>query len=311
MLALASAILAVALAARSVNSERLFTIVNRCPDAVIPYINGQAQDVLATNSVTNQTFQDDFTGLIYTNANGGAANGAGSTRAGFFGPTNYYYIVGDAAHLNTGVGVVPKVIAANALESKFCAADTCDSTNCPGVYSQPPTSFPQPNVTAPPSPLFECPGASVGYTVTFCPEKTFPPPPGTVSIHPNGTTSQCLDVQGAQFANGTPVQIYDCNGTAAQRWVVTKGGNSTRVALAGTNFCLDAGTNPANGTGMKIWTCFNNLAAQTWMYTDANEIKLASDDLCLDLPNGSLTNGNRIQTASCDIAHLDQVWVSA
>lgn len=28
---------------------------------------------------------------------------------------------------------------------------------------------------------------------------------------------------------------------------------STAVKLAGTNFCLDAGSNPANGVQMKIW----------------------------------------------------------
>lgn len=31
-------------------------------------------------------------------------------------------------------------------------------------------------------------------------------PKGTV-LHPNGDTSKCLDVRGAQYANGTPVQM--------------------------------------------------------------------------------------------------------
>ena len=30
---------------------------------------------------------------------------------------------------------------------------------------------------------------------------------GSHRIHPNGNTSKCLDVQGAVFANGTPVQM--------------------------------------------------------------------------------------------------------
>ena len=33
---------------------------------------------------------------------------------------------------------------------------------------------------------------------------------------------------------------YDCNGTQAQRWIINRG--STKVQIAGTNFCLDAGT---------------------------------------------------------------------
>lgn len=36
-----------------------------------------------------------------------------------------------------------------------------------------------------------------------------------------------------------------------QRWEINRGSGS--VKLAGTNFCLDAGSNPANGIGMKIW----------------------------------------------------------
>ena len=35
-------------------------------------------------------------------------------------------------------------------------------------------------------------------------------------------------------------------------------------------------TNPApgNGVGLKIWQCYDNLAAQQWFYTDDNRIKL-------------------------------------
>ena len=50
----------------------------------------------------------------------------------------------------------------------------------------------------------------------------------------------------------TPVQIYDCNGTPAQNWVWNEA--NTKIRLADSNFCLDAGTNPASGVGMKIWT---------------------------------------------------------
>ncbi|MFD6984643.1 family 16 glycosylhydrolase, partial [Streptomyces sp. NPDC059956] len=35
-----------------------------------------------------------------------------------------------------------------------------------------------------------------------------------------GTGGKCVDVAGAGTANGTPVQLYDCNGSAAQRWSV-------------------------------------------------------------------------------------------
>jgi hypothetical protein len=87
-----------------------------------------------------------------------------------------------------------------------------------------------------------------------------PPPPPSGSgrpLHHNGDTSKCVDVKGAVFANGTPVEMsvfslslgpllrltfyvysFDCNGSNAQKWVYNDG--NTKVQLAGTNFCLDA-----------------------------------------------------------------------
>jgi hypothetical protein len=86
---------------------------------------------------------------------------------------------------------------------------------------------------------------------------------------------------------------YDCNGTKAQKWVINHA--NTKVRVAGTNFCLDAGTriiiifwlfrllmhlniplriDPTSGVGMKIWQCFDGLPAQAWYYTNDNRIAL-------------------------------------
>jgi len=66
-------------------AERIFTIRNRCPQSITVYINGQTQGLLAMNDFKNRTFEDSWSGLIYTDSNGGNANGAGTTRAGFYG----------------------------------------------------------------------------------------------------------------------------------------------------------------------------------------------------------------------------------
>ena len=60
------------------------------------------------------------------------------------------------------------------------------------------------------------------------------------------TGGKCLDVQGAVYANGTPVQVYDCNGTGAQRWVLNRSPSGTQVRVANTNFCLDAGSSASS-----------------------------------------------------------------
>ena len=38
---------------------------------------------------------------------------------------------------------------------------------------------------------------------------------------------------------------------------------------------------PANGVGIKIWTCFPNLPAQAWVYTDDNRIALKNQGMSI------------------------------
>ncbi|KAJ3554495.1 hypothetical protein NM688_g3080 [Phlebia brevispora] len=136
-----------------------------------------------------------------------------------------------------------------------------------------------------------------------------PPPPSGGSgnrIHPNGDTSKCLDVQGGNFADGTPVQIYDCNGTGAQNWVINSG--VTAVQVAGTNYCLDAGDTPGDGTQMKIWECYSGIPAQTWYYTGDDRIALNGQGQCLDLTNGALGDGTIMQIWECTDNDTNQVW---
>ncbi|RXW16373.1 hypothetical protein EST38_g9483 [Candolleomyces aberdarensis] len=137
-----------------------------------------------------------------------------------------------------------------------------------------------------------------------------PPPPQwgkRIQLHPNWNWGKCLDVRGAVFANGTPVDIFDCNGTPAQNWIINPG--STKVQLADTNFCLDAGDWPSSGTQLKIWTCYNNLPAQQWWYTDDKRIALQGRGFCLDLTNGGTWNYNVMQIWNCTPNNQNQVWV--
>ncbi|KAF9443039.1 carbohydrate-binding module family 13 protein [Macrolepiota fuliginosa MF-IS2] len=127
-------------------------------------------------------------------------------------------------------------------------------------------------------------------------------------LHPNGNTNKCLDVRGDVRANGTAVQIFDCNGTPAQQWVLTA--NQTSVRLANSTFCLDAGATPTNGTPMKIWKCFDNLPAQEWFLTADARIALFNQGFCLDLTDGDLTNSNVVQIWHCTRGNTNQIWTS-
>lgn len=58
-------------------------------------------------------------------------------------------------------------------------------------------------------------------------------------LHPNFDSSKCLDVQGNNQADGTLVQLYDCNGTPAQQWQLIRG--ATQIRLANTVGCDSGG----------------------------------------------------------------------
>ncbi len=79
----------------------------------------------------------------------------------------------------------------------------------------------------------------------------------------NGTALQtlgrCLDVVSGGTANGTKLQLYDCNGTGAQQWVAQSDG-SLKNPQSGR--CMDSPSGAtANGTRLQIWDC-NGTAAQ-------------------------------------------------
>ncbi|KAH6906599.1 carbohydrate-binding module family 13 protein [Coprinopsis sp. MPI-PUGE-AT-0042] len=126
-------------------------------------------------------------------------------------------------------------------------------------------------------------------------------------------SNKCLDVRGAVFANGTPVQIYDCNGSNAQDWTWNNI-YQTYIRVAGTNFCLDAGVlqDLRDGTQLKIWECYNYLAQQQWGFVDGSirltGIRGSPLFNCIDLTDGRLENSNVIQTWRCTENNLNQHW---
>ncbi|EFF89471.1 chitinase [Streptomyces sp. e14] len=121
---------------------------------------------------------------------------------------------------------------------------------------------------------------------------------GTVT----GLAGKCLDVAGANSADGTAVQIYDCNGTAAQQWTV--GADGTLRALGK---CLDVtGNSTANGAKVQLWTCTGG-ANQKWTVTAAHDIVNPQADKCLDVTDNNPANGSRAQIWSCTGA-ANQKW---
>ncbi|MEU8577603.1 ricin-type beta-trefoil lectin domain protein [Streptomyces asoensis] len=117
-----------------------------------------------------------------------------------------------------------------------------------------------------------------------------------------GIGGKCVDVAGANPANGTAVQLYDCNGTAAQQWTV--GADGTIRALGK---CLDvASGGTADGTPVQLYDC-NGTAAQQWAVPAARDIVNPQANKCLDAAGGGSANGTRLQIWTCTGA-TQQKW---
>ncbi|PPQ69125.1 hypothetical protein CVT26_003573 [Gymnopilus dilepis] len=135
-------------------------------------------------------------------------------------------------------------------------------------------------------------------------------PSGSLNIHPNGDNSKCVGIKGGIFADGTAVDIFDCNESTTQKWQ-WNGNALTSVNPADeSQWCLDAGDQSTwtNGLKMKIWQCFSNLPQQTWTpVTSSGTIKLTSANFCLDLTNGDKTNQNILQIWTCSAGNPNQI----
>ena len=72
------------------------------------------------------------------------------------------------------------------------------------------------------------------------------------AVFSSGIAGKCLDVRNSNPANGTPVQLYRCNGTSAQQWTYTPG--STGGTLRALGSCLDVtASGTANKTKIELW----------------------------------------------------------
>ncbi|WP_285743066.1 alpha-L-fucosidase [Lentzea sp. NBRC 105346] len=117
----------------------------------------------------------------------------------------------------------------------------------------------------------------------------------------SGLAGKCLDVNGGSNADGTRVQIWDCNDTAAQNWTVAPDGT-----LQAFGKCLDIyGGGSANGSVVQLYTC-NGLAHQKWSASGGALVNPQSGR-CLDVPGFNTTNGTQLIIWDCN-GGANQRW---
>lgn len=116
-----------------------------------------------------------------------------------------------------------------------------------------------------------------------------------------GLAGKCLDVQGGNSANGTGLQLWDCNNTAAQKWTVEPTGE---IKILGK--CMDLnGNNNADGTRIQIFDC-NSTAAQRWVAV-GNTIVHRESLKCVDVTGGNSATGTPLRLLTCN-GTAAQTW---
>lgn len=123
-----------------------------------------------------------------------------------------------------------------------------------------------------------------------------PPAQPRAGVITSGVGSNlCVDAAQSNTANGTAVQIWGCDNTYAQDWVV--GGDGT---LRDLGKCLDVSNGgTADGTKVQLWGC-NGTGSQTWTAGANGSLVNPQSGKCLDDPNSSTSNGARLQIYTCN-----------
>lgn len=149
-------------------------------------------------------------------------------------------------------------------------------------------------------------------TVTYTAATSYSGNDGNVTLHAAtlapvpgelvGIASLCADVRSASTANGTPIQTYGCNNTAAQRWTATA---DNRLVALGK--CMDVtGGGTANNTKVQLYDC-NNTDAQVWVPQAGGGLLNPKSGRCLDVPGAATTWSTQLQIHDCNQTNA-QKW---
>ena len=113
---------------------------------------------------------------------------------------------------------------------------------------------------------------------------------------------KCLDVPNGNFSDGVRVQMWGCNGSAAQQWA-----NSSGRLATGNGKCLDAaGAGTANNTPIQIANCSGN-AAQQFVLSAAGDLVNPQANRCVDIGGWNPNDGAQLILWDCH-GGANQKW---
>lgn len=112
---------------------------------------------------------------------------------------------------------------------------------------------------------------------------------------------ECVDDALAGTANGTAIQLFMCNGSAAQNWTW----NSADGSLSALGKCMDASAGgTTNGTLIQLFDC-NGSGAQQWRWHNQTRLVNPQSGRCLDATAG--TAGTQLRIRDCN-GSASQQW---
>ncbi|MEV6932474.1 family 16 glycosylhydrolase [Dactylosporangium sp. NPDC051485] len=133
-------------------------------------------------------------------------------------------------------------------------------------------------------------------------DSTPPPPTGSTNALRGTESGRCIDIPSANPVDGARLQVYDCNGSAAQQW--TLGTDGTVRALGK---CMDvAAAGTANGTAVQLYTC-NGTNAQKFTLSAAGDLVNTNSNKCVDVAGHGTANGSQLQIWDCS-GGANQKW---
>jgi predicted alpha-1,6-mannanase (GH76 family) len=130
-------------------------------------------------------------------------------------------------------------------------------------------------------------------------------PPVTLGqVEASAGSGYCLDNTGDSSSNGNPIQIWQCNGDAAQQWELIPDSNGIAgdyMLENGNGKCLDdPDDSTTDGTKVQLWTCLGN-PNQEWTQAAVGSYVeyVNANGICLDDTGDSHTDSTLVQVWSC------------
>lgn len=125
-------------------------------------------------------------------------------------------------------------------------------------------------------------------------------------VFKSGVAGKCLDDWHQGATNGTIIDLYDCNGTAAQQWNI----NSDHTIENANGKCLDNWQQKsANGNPIKAFTCTSTDPAEQWQLT-GSILKNPQTGKCVDASASVTTNGEPLELYTCN-GGKNQTWTAS